>query len=416
MTEPRGKYADMMVKVLSGEYSLGEVKKNLSDDERNFFNMLLMTTFRRLAFIKQNVFPCFVKKKIPQKQRILEFILYLAITEILFLDTPDYAVLNSYVNVAKQKTDKFGANFVNAVLRNVVSRKKELLETADDIYFSQEFLKILKQDYTDRQIKEMEHFASIEPPLDITLKRGKNLEIGAILLPQGTLRLPANTKVKELSGYDDGLWWVQDAASSIGAKCFSDIKGKKVLDLCAAPGGKTAQFLDAGAEVTAIDISSKRLDILKKNIDRIGLAQNLKVVCCDVLGFDTDEKFDIVLADVPCSATGTFRRHPEIIHTKTLTDVQKQSALQKRILEKSSSFVDDGGFLIYSTCSLSKAEGEEQIKNFLSSNSKYKIFPIKLDGTKKMQTEEGFLRVLPQHFAEFGGIDGFFIAILQRKI
>ena len=208
---------------------------------------------------------------------------------------------------------------------------------------------------------------------------------------------------------------MQDVSSSLCVKSLSNLKGKKVLDLCAAPGGKTAQLLDAGAIVTAVDISETRLNKLKENIERLRLESNLKIICSDILDLTLDEKFDIVLLDAPCSATGTFRRHPEIINTKTLSDIKKLASLQEKLLIKASSFVKQNGILLYSTCSLSKKEGELQIKNFIKNNDNYKILPINLSGINNSITKEGFIRVLPQHFDDFLGADGFFIASLQRK-
>ena len=262
----------------------------------------------------------------------------------------------------------------------------------------------------------MEKFSVIEPPLDLTIKQNCSADISdGTMLPTGSLRLSANTKVTELKGFGDGNWWVQDAASAIAVKCLSDLKGKRVLDLCAAPGGKTAQLLDAGAIVTAVDISENRIMRLKENIDRLKLGENLTTICADALHFSTNEKFDIILLDAPCSATGTFRRHPEIMHTKTLNDVKKQAGLQQKILEHSLSLLATGGFILYATCSLAKAEGERQINNFLKTHPEFEVVKIKTAGTEIMLTKEGYLRILPYSLKEFSGIDGFFVACLKRK-
>jgi len=416
MAENRAEYAEILKSILEENASFSIIKNAISDKEKGFFNMLFMTTFRQLTFIKTEVLPQFVKKKIPQKQNLLNYILYLGIAEILFMDTPDYAVINSYVEVAKLKTGKFGANFINAVLRNVSRQKERLLKERKSGYFSKNFLQILKQDYSADEITQMEKFAAIEPPLDLTFKHCISTDnYAGVLLPTGSFRLPSNTKVKELKGFQEGYWWVQDAASALAVKGLTDVKGKQVLDLCAAPGGKTAQLLDAGAVVTAVDISESRLTILKANMDRLQLTENLTTVCSDALSFSTDKKFDIILIDAPCSATGTFRRHPEILHTKTLADVKTQVALQQKILEHSLSLLTPHGVILYATCSLAKAEGERQINNFIKSHAEFEIVPILSAAMKNMRSKEGFIRVLPQYFAEFSGIDGFFIACLKRK-
>lgn len=422
MINERAAYANILQKILTSNVPLSAFKDSLPNAQKNFFNMLFLTTFRQLTFIKEQVLPRFVQKKIPSKQKILNYVLYLAITELLFLETPDYAVLNSYVDIAKKSTDKFGANFTNAVLRNVLRHKSELLSLPLKSYFSAEFLKILKPDYTKDEILQMEKYVVVEPALDITLKSSApNPFANGLTLPNGSIRLPAQTKVSELPGYADGIWWVQDVSASLAVQALSDIFGKQVLDLCAAPGGKTAQLLDAGAKVTAVDISQERLETLRENMKRLNLTDNLQIVCDDALQFSSSKKFDIILVDAPCSATGTYRRHPEIIHTKTKQDVLQQALLQKDILEHAVSLLSDDGKIVYVTCSLAKDEGEKQINTFLKQHSEFMVAPISVLGTEHMLTKEGYLRVLPQYFnipgqPDLSGADGFFIACLQRKI
>ncbi|MBQ8750341.1 MAG: methyltransferase domain-containing protein [Alphaproteobacteria bacterium] len=417
MTDYRLKYVDLLKDILSEASSFSSIKNDIDDKNKAFFNMLFMTTFRQLTFIKEEILPLFVKKKISKKQDILQYVLYLGIVELLFLDTPSYAIINSYVEIAKTKTDKFGANFVNAVLRNVARQKDKLLNNRKSKYFSKEFLKILRQDYSAQEIKDMEEFVNIEPMLDLTFKPSvKPKFTDYIKLDFDTIRLSSNIKVTELDGFGDGDFWVQDASSSMAVKCLSDdLTNKNVLDLCAAPGGKTAQLLSRGAKVNAIDISQDRIDILKKNIKRLNLEKNLNIECIDALCYEANDKFDIILVDAPCSATGTFRRHPEILHTKTIGDVKKMSQIQEKILDKATSLLKNNGIIIYATCSLSKAEGEVQIRKFLNKYKDFNIKEINIAGTSLMKTKEGFLRILPQHLKDFSGTDGFFVACLQRK-
>lgn len=425
MADNRTEYAEFLQRILNGDTSFSLLKQSVPAEKRGFFNMLFMTTLRRLTFIKETVLPRFIKKKVPQKQRILECILYLGTAELLFMDTPAYAVLNSYAEAAKKLNGKFGANFVNAVLRNILRNKGALLSLPRDKHFSHDFLKILKQDYTPDEISAMEKFAEYEPPLDITLKdqTANPLTDGQVLFT-GTVRLPSNVKVTELPGYEEGKWWVQDAASALAVKCLPEIKGKNILDICAAPGGKTAQLLAAGALVTAVDISEQRLGVLRENMKRLKLVQNLTTVRADALTYSPTEKYDIILLDAPCSATGTFRRHPEIMHTKTTEDVRRQEKLQREILQHICEFLLPGGILLYATCSLAKAEGERQISRFLAARTDFEVLPITAVETEHLRTKEGFIRVLPQNFLpkpasreeDMTGADGFFIACLQRKI
>ena len=419
MNNSRLNYANWLRDILTSDLSFSALKNEIQNNDKAFVNMLFLTTFRQLTFIKTEVMPKFIKKKIPQKQNILEYILYLGITELLFMETPNYAVINSYVDVAKEKTDKYGANFVNAILRNVLRNKDDLLQNRKTKYFSNSFIKLLKLDYTKKEIEEMEAFVDMEVPLDISIKKDyKHTYNDATKLDDLTLRFCLNTIIVNIDGFEEGMIWAQDFASSLAVKCLDDInlEGKKVLDLCAAPGGKTAQLLDRGAKVVAVDISTDRLSRLKENINRLKLNENLNTICANALDIELKDEFDVVLVDAPCSATGTFRRHPEIIHTKQINDIKKQANLQKKILENAKKMVKKGGILVYATCSLSKDEGEKQVLNFVKSNEDYIIKPIKIKNYEFLSDENGFVRVLPQKLEKHSGCDGFFVACLQRKI
>ena len=234
-------------------------------------------------------------------------------------------------------------------------------------------------------------------------------------------RYSSSYKIGKSILHEIGGIYAMDPSAIKAVELFSSTKREYILDLCAAPGGKTAQLLDAGAKVTAVDISQERLEILRENMKRLNLTDNLQIVCDDALQFSSSKKFDIILADAPCSATGTYRRHPEIIHTKTRQDVFQQAQLQKDILEHAVSLLSDDGKIVYVTCSLAKDEGEKQINTFLKQHSEFVAAPISVLGTEHMLTKEGYLRVLPQYFnipgqPDLSGADGFFIACLQRKI
>ncbi len=416
MSDERILYVDMLKDILNKNEAFSTLKNDIRIKNKPFFNMLFMTTFRQLTFIRKEILPYFVRKKIPAKYDILNYILYLGAVELLFMDSAPYAVINSYVEIAKNKSDKFSANFVNAVLRNISRQKDTLLNNRKTRTFSDDFIRILKKDYTKKEIEEMEIFANIEPMLDLSFKQGCKPSFDNVFLFEfNTFRMPSNVKITELEGFGDGNFWAQDASSSLAVKTIKNWKDKKVLDLCAAPGGKTAQLLSSGALVTAVDISASRLEILKENIKRLKLEKNLNIVCSDALYFNTDELFDVILIDAPCSASGTFRRHPEIIHTKTIHDVNKMVNIQASILDKAISLLKEDGIIIYATCSLSKDEGEKQIMNFMERHPFFSIIPINISGTEDMLTKEGFLRILPQHLKKYSGTDGFFVACLQRK-
>lgn len=422
MANDRGYFALALQRILEDGVALSVLKNDIAAEDRGYFNMLMMTTLRQLAFIRESVLPRYIKKKIPHKERILTYLLYLGGAELLFMQTPAHAVINLSAEAAKRLAGQFGANFVNAVLRRVDKEKAALCALQNGHYFSRNFRQILKQDYTPEAVKAMEKYAGVEAALDITLKNtADNPLADGVVLPTGSIRLPANTKVSAIPEYAAGKWWVQDAAAALAVKGLGDVRGLKALDLCAAPGGKTAQLLAGGAEVTAVDISESRLATLKENIQRLDLADKLAIVQADALEFIPTSLFDIVLLDAPCSATGTFRRHPEIIHTRTVDDVRRQAALQKELIRKAAQLVTPGGKLVYATCSLAKAEGEVVIRNFIAKQPEFAIVPASIRGAEHSVTKDGFIRILPHTFVTgentaLSGADGFFIAYLQRKI
>ncbi len=427
MSTIRQAAVEMLKDVLENKNFFSEVKtkqSQISSQDSAFANMLILTTFRHLVFIKK-VLKKFVKKKLPATAVSGQYALFLGTAEILYLNTPDYAVINSYVEITKHLADKYVAGFVNAVLRNICKQKEELKKEETNEFFPPEFFHILNQDYGKKTIQKIQSAAMLEPKLDITVKSDAAHwaeVLGGKLLPSDTIRLENNGKITELSGYADGAWWVQDFAAALAVKALPDIKNKNVLDMCAAPGGKTAQLINKGAKVTALDISAPRLQKLQENLQRLHFEAD--VVCADALEYIKTYKgtpYDAVLLDAPCSATGTIRRHPELVHIKRLKDVEKQAELQKEILHETPKILKTGGTLIYCTCSISKLEGEKQIAAFLEANPDFKIVPItseELCGDNYLAeiiTEQGFIRTLPQHLADFGGTDSFFVARLKKE-
>lgn len=428
MTDTRRVAAEMLQNVLENRVFFSEVKnqkEEASSSDSAFINMLVLTCLRHLAFTKRSL-KQFAKKKLPENVIFGQYLLYLGMTEVLYMDTPDYAIINSYVDIAKKTTDKYVAGFINAVLRNICHQKEALKAADDGEFFPPLFNQILNQDYSKKTIKKIQESSQKEPLLDITIKSDAPIwaeKLSGKLLPGGTIRMENRGRISELPGYQEGTWWVQDFAASLAVKALGDIKGKKVLDLCAAPGGKTAQLINAGAIVTALDISDSRLNTLKTNLQRLQIKAE-EIICADALSWLKDyagEKFDIILLDAPCSATGTLRRHPELVHIKNLKDVEKLADLQKDFLSLVGNALKKDGILLYCTCSISKTEGEKQITTFLENNPGYKNMPLQsadLCGDDKLQetiTEEGFIRTLPHQLADFGGTDAFFIARLKKE-
>ena len=262
----------------------------------------------------------------------------------------------------------------------------------------------------------------IEAPLDLTVKSDTGLwaeQLGGIALPTGSVRLSGAGRIEELPGYDDGAWWVQDAAAALPARLLGEIKGKDVADLCAAPGGKTAQLAAAGARVTAVDKSPGRLNRLKENLGRLGF--EAEALVGDAADFAPGRMFDAILIDAPCTATGTVRRHPDILILKRDEDIAALAALQSRILEGAAASLKPGGALDYCTCSLEPDEGANQIDRFLASHPEFRraaIDTASLGIDPAWLTRTGDLRTLPCHFSDLPdgmtGMDGFFAAKLER--
>ncbi|MBO6281556.1 MAG: RsmB/NOP family class I SAM-dependent RNA methyltransferase [Alphaproteobacteria bacterium] len=426
MANPRLNSAKILQTILESKVFFSELKKQIPEKDLPFCNMLILTTLRNWCGLNE-VLHKFLQKKIPNKHRLAQYQLLAAITEILFMETAPYAVINETVANIKKSCDKFLGGMANAVLRKVVAQKPELLtEITQTSPLPTTFLPILKG-YSAEDIKQIVASVRLIPPTDITVKTNPaewQKKLNGTLLPNGSIRLQNIKKIHELPDYNAGQWWVQDAAASLPVMAMGDIRGLKVVDLCAAPGGKTAQLAARGANVTALDISEVRLNTLKQNMQRLGF-ENIRTFYEDALHFmqTTEDKFDAVLLDAPCSATGTFRRHPEVLHIKTAEDVQTQVQLQKQMLTLCKNILKSKGILLYSVCSICQAEGEMQIADFLQQNSDFKIVPI----TDKdiavygkwndcLILPNGTVRTLPFYESTKNGMDSFFICKMQRII
>ena len=357
-----------------------------------------------------------LEKPLPANATTLSHILHVAAAQILFLDVPDSAAVDLAVTHAKAdpRTTRF-SGLVNGVLRALVRTKDvelpQALAATDDApaWFEQRLRDAYGQETTDAILA----VHRLDPALWAQ-------RFGGIVLPTGTVRvekLPA--PVTELPGFAEGAWWVQDAAAALPARLFGDITGKRVADLCAAPGGKTAQLILAGAKVTAVDTSKSRLARLRQNLERLGM--NAEVIQSDLFDYSPAELFDAVLLDAPCSSTGTVRPHPDVPWTKTLADIDKLANLQRRLLEKAVTLLKPGGRVVFSNCSLDPLEGEELHDAFLSEAKGVVDDPVRPDeipGIASFVTPKGTLRTTPAGFSldspTLSGLDGFFAARLRR--
>ncbi|MFV0625766.1 MAG: transcription antitermination factor NusB [Alphaproteobacteria bacterium] len=426
MSETRKIAIKALQDIIENKIFLSEIKEEFGE-EKALLNMLLLTSLRHYVFFKKTL-KNYVKKKIPEKSAIAEYALILAMTEILYLKTPEYATINSYVEIVKKQTDKFLGGFINAVLRKICADKEEILSLYKGEFFSRDFIDILKQDYSREEISKIEKASTSETLLDLTAKGDPKVlaeKLGGTLLPNGTIRLASKGNISQLDGYEAGEWWVQDVAASLAALTIGNIEGKRVLDLCSAPGGKAAQLINKGGKITCLDVADNRIGVLEENLTRLQMEAN-EIICTDGIKFLAKyegEKFDAILLDAPCSATGIIRRHPETALIKDINDLKAQEKLQRAFLRHISKALKKDGILVYCTCSISKFEGEKQINSFLKENKNFKIVPIKekeiniYDNEGKLKnliTKERFIRTLPYHLEELGGMDSFFIAKLQK--
>jgi len=261
---------------------------------------------------------------------------------------------------------------------------------------------------------EAAHFAGA--PLDLTAKRdpeGLAAAVGGTVLPTGSVRVADAGQVTTMPGFAEGDWWVQDAAAALPVKILAPQKGEAVLDLCAAPGGKTMQLAAAGAQVTAVDSSKQRMQRVRENLARVHLPA--KVVVVDARRFEGT--FDAILLDAPCSATGTIRRHPDLPHAKDGSEFGDLIELQSEMIDHAWSLLNPGGRLIFCTCSLLPDEGEVQVDEALERHAGMRVDrdALAVPGVDPAwTTQEGGLRLRPDYWPELGGMDGFYIACLRK--
>lgn len=339
-------------------------------------------------------------------------VLRLGAAGLLLLDTPHHAAVATAVALAKRKNLAPFSGLANAVLRKIATAGVAQLADLDSPRLDTPAWLWASWSPSARAIAQAHQQ---EAPLDVTLKRGTEPPEGGILLPTGSVRFPAGTRVADIPGFSEGNLWVQDAAAALPAKLLKAQPGESVADLCAAPGGKTAQLADAGATVTALELDPARLERLSGNLQRWNLSATL--VQADATTWTPPTLFDAILLDAPCSATGTARRHPDVIHTKRPRDVQSITAIQDRLLQAAEVMLKPGGRLIYAVCSLQPEEAQPRIAAALSRGQlRHDPFtPDELPGLPEAVTSDGFLRTHPALWPDRGGMDGFFAARLIKN-
>ncbi len=393
--------------------------------DRGFVKMLVTTTIRRLGQIDDLVRRSLTKQGQDISPPLLHHLLRLGTCQLVFMDVPNYAAVNTTVTLAEQSGLPRQKAFVNAVLRKIGREGKEWTTKQDipRLNTPEWMLQHWINDYGIRTAVDIAQANMAEAPLDLTIKNKNDLEyweknLKAKRLPTDTIRLQSGGRIDQISGFSEGHWWVQDASAAIPARLFGDIKGKTVVDLCAAPGGKTAQLVGLGAHVIALDRSARRLVRFNENMERLGVKDYVSTEAADASVWTPQKPVDALLLDAPCTASGTLRKRPDVAWLKQPKDLDALKEQQRRLLENSSSMLKEGGMLIYCTCSLFKEEGEKQIDAFLNHHPEFERSPIQAEeigGIKDVIDENGDLRILPFQMAAVGGMDGFYVARLIKK-
>ena len=395
----------------------------LEDRDRALARRLIATVLRRLGTLRHLLMQ-FLDRGPPAKAPQVEAALLIGTAQILWLDVPDHAAVNLSVRIAQADDKaKHFSGLINAVLRRIAKEGPQKLAQIDgaDVDTPPWLMQRWTRAYGAATARAISRANGQEPALDLTVKTGAEAwaeKLQGVVLPTGTVRTIAHGRISQLPGFAEGAWWVQDAAAALPAKLFGELHGKRVADLCAAPGGKTMQLALAGAQVTAVDRSETRLKRLRDNLERLGL--QAETVAADATEWNA-EPFDAVLLDAPCSSTGTIRRHPDVPWIKHEADITALTSLQQRLLAHAAALVKPGGTLIYCVCSLEPEEGADQVAAFLKQEQTFRrcaILSSEIGGLAELLTPEGDLRSLPSHLpaadSRLGGLDGFYASRLER--
>ncbi|GEO97616.1 RsmB/NOP family class I SAM-dependent RNA methyltransferase [Methylobacterium haplocladii] len=413
------------------EDALAQTGGGLEPGEAALARAIATATFRRFGLLRA-VLAERLSQGLPEDDPRLLALLATGAAQILDLAVADHAAVDLSVRLAKADLElRYRAGLVNAILRRVTRERDAILANAGDAldvntpdWLAARWRAAYGEDAAHRIAAAHLDGAAV----DLTIREDAAAwatTLGGVALGLGSVRLAeVDTPVASLPGYAEGAWWVQDAAAALPARLLQAAPGERIADLCAAPGGKTAQLAVTGAAVLAVDRSGVRLDRLRKNLERLGLGAEICVA--DATTLDVDAPFDGILLDAPCSATGTIRRHPDVAWTKTETDIARLAGLQRRLLDKAATLVRPGGRLVYCSCSLEPEEGEQQIAGFLERHPEFERVPVTADevaGQVEMIDVQGDLRTLPCHLplsssgetgARRGGLDGFFASRLRR--
>jgi 16S rRNA (cytosine967-C5)-methyltransferase len=402
--------------------------KSLPDRDRALMRRLVATILRRLGTLG-HVLSRLLDRGIPTDAPRAQSALLIGAAQILWMDVPDHAAVDLSVRLVQsdRRAAKY-AGLVNAVLRRCAREGPALIDEvkSQTLDVPPWLLARWIAHYGETTAREIAVALSHEPSLDITVKADAAqwaTRLHGETLPTGTVRTLLQGSVRMLPGFTEGQWWVQDAAAALPARLFGDVAGKDIADLCAAPGGKTAQLIQAGARVTAVDRSPGRMARLSENLARLGLAAETVVTdAAEWQGGNKTEGFDGILVDAPCGSTGTIRRHPDVAWLRQEADIGALMALQGRLLLQATALLKPGGTLIYCTCSLEPEEGEQAVSALLAQEPGMRRAPIdpgEVAGLSEVLTGDGDLRTLPCHLPHddprLSGLDGFYAARLVKS-
>ena len=402
--------------------------KTLPDRDRALMRRLVATILRRLGTLG-HVLSRLLDRGIPTDAPRAQSALLIGAAQILWMDVPDHAAVDLSVRLVQsdRRAAKY-AGLVNAVLRRCAREGPSLIDEvkSQTLDVPPWLLARWIAHYGETTAREIAVALSHEPSLDITVKSDATqwaTRLHGETLPTGSVRTLLQGSVKMLPGFTDGQWWVQDAAAALPARLFGDVAGKRIADLCAAPGGKTAQLIQAGARVTAVDRSPGRMARLNDNLTRLALqAATVVTDAAEWQGGDASEGFDGILVDAPCASTGTIRRHPDVAWLRQEADIGALMALQKRLLQRATALLKPGGTLVYCTCSLEPEEGEQAISALLAAEPAMRRAPIdagEVAGLSEILNPDGDLRTLPCHLPHddprLSGLDGFYAARLVKS-
>lgn len=385
----------------------------MNKSDNHFVRLLVLTTLRRYGQTEE-LLKSFLVKPLSDKRQNVKLILIMGVVQLYFLKTPPHAAVDTAVELARILKQNGFTRLINGVLRSFVRMGIDVPEPA----LSENIPSWLYKSWVEMYGREKADSFCVacvsEPVLDITVKENPKEwaeKLNGTVLQTGTVRCSFSQAVPDMEGFEMGAWWVQEASASIPAQLFTHVSGLYGADLCAAPGGKTAQLIARGAQMMAYDVSASRLERLVENMKRLKMIDRLEICCQDVSTLVQSEVYDFVLLDAPCSATGTIKRHPDLFFHRTAADCNRLAELQKKLLAVALKLVKPGGEIVYATCSLQSMENEDVVQAVLADfKDVIRVIPTD-ERWCPFLNKNGAVQVTPD-----SGQDGFYAVLLRKQI